>query len=58
MAARRQLLGKTFLPVRPLLNTSMEPIVILVKNECCELRLEVNEEEQWIVLQVFTNYPI
>ena len=31
----------------------MEPIVVLVKNEYCELRLEINEEEQWIVVSKF-----
>ena len=28
----------------------MEPIVVPVKDECCELRLEINKEEQWIVV--------
>ena len=61
MAACRQLLRKILTPVSPLLNTwitSMEPIVVLVKNEYCELRLENDEEEQMDrCLQVFTNWP-
>ena len=31
----------------------MEPIVVLVKNKYCNLRLENNEEEQWIVVSRF-----
>ena len=49
MAACRRLLRKILPPVSPLLNTwstSMELIVVLVKNEYYELRLEINEEEQ------------
>ena len=58
MAARRRLLRKILPPVSPLLrvstwSTSMEPIVVLVKNECCELRLEINVEEQWIIVSTF-----
>ena len=56
MAARRQLPRKILLPVSPLLNTwstSMEPIVVLFKNKYCELRLENNEKEQWIVVSRF-----
>ena len=44
------------LPVSPLLNTwstSMVPTVVLVKNEYCEPRLEINEKEQWIVVSRF-----
>ena len=50
MAASRQLLRKILSPVPPwnqLLYT------VLVKNEYCELRLEINEEEQWIVVSKF-----
>ena len=56
MAALRQLLRKTLPPVSSLLNTwstSMELIAILVKNKFYELRLEINEEEQWIVVSRF-----
>ena len=56
MAARRQLLRKILPPVSPLLNTwstSVESIVVLIKNEYCELRLKINEEEQWIVVSRF-----
>ena len=31
----------------------MESIVVLIKNEYCELRLKINEEEQWIVVSRF-----
>ena len=43
-------------PVSPLLNTSstfMIPTVVLVKNEYCEPRLEINEKEQWIIVSRF-----
>ena len=32
----------------------MELIVVLVKNEYCELRLKINEEEQWIIVSRFS----
>ena len=56
MAFCRQSLRKILPPVSPLLNTwstSIELINVLVKNEYCELRLEINEEEQWIVVSRF-----
>ena len=56
MAAHRQLLRKILPPVSPLLNTSstsMVPTVVLVKNKYSEPRLEINEEEQWIVVSRF-----
>ena len=56
VAARRQLLRKILPGVSPLLNiwsTSMEPIIVLVQKEYCGLRLEFNEEEQWIVVSRF-----
>ena len=56
MAACKQLLRKILPPVSPLFNAwsaSMEPIFVLVKNEYCELRLEINEEEQWIIVSRF-----
>ena len=31
----------------------MEPIIVIVKNEYCGLRLEINEEEKWIVVSRF-----
>ena len=49
MAAHRQLLRMILPPV----SASMEPIVVLVKNEYFELRLKNNEEEQWIVVSRF-----
>ena len=56
MAAHRQLLRKILPPVSPLLNswsTSMVPTVVLVKNEYCEPRLEINEKEPRIVVSRF-----
>ena len=56
VAAHRQLLRKILPPVSPLLNTwstSMVPTVVLVKNEYCEPRLEINENEQCIVVSRF-----
>ena len=49
MAARRQLPRKIFPPVSLLLNTwstSMEPIVVHIKNEYSEHRLEIHEDKQ------------
>ena len=31
----------------------MVPTVVLVKNEYCEPRLEINEKEQWVVVSRF-----
>ena len=36
----------------------MIPIVVLVKNEYCEPRLEINEKEQWIVASRFFDAAI
>ena len=35
----------------------MVPTVVLVKNEYCEPRLEINEKEQWIVVSRFLMLP-
>ena len=61
VAAHRQLLRKILPPVSPSLNTlstSMIPTVVLVKNEYCEPRLEINEIEQWIVVSRFFHAAI
>ena len=36
----------------------MVPTVVLVKNEYCEPRLEINEKEQWIVVSRFFDAAI
>ena len=36
----------------------MVPTVVLVKNEYCEPRLEINEKEQWIVVSRFFDATI
>ena len=36
----------------------MVPTVILAKNEYCELRLEINEKDQWIVVSRFFDAAI
>ena len=61
MAAHRQLLRKILPPVSPLLNTwstSVVPTVVLVNNEYCELRLEINEKELWIIVSRFFDAAI
>ena len=36
----------------------MVPTVVLVKNEYCEPRLEINEKKQWIVVSRFFDAAI
>ena len=36
----------------------MVPTVVLVKNEYCEPRLEINEKEQWIIVFRFFDAAI
>ena len=36
----------------------MVPTVVLVKNEYCEPRLEINEKEQWFVVSRFFDATI
>ena len=36
----------------------MVPTVVLVKNEYCEPRLEINEKEQWVIVSRFFDTAI